>query len=201
MFYRTSAVEYLLGNMAASMHRISSLLLVVAFVCFGCDWRQKGKFAVSGSKSHALASHAGSLTILRGHALTTDYQPTGDDTELLCWLVVCPGLLANGSGSESNEGTYRSVHKETWFAASHDVTIELAWDRRNDDIEIHSKRYKRSDGNTFVIIRDADGGVSSWQIKGVEGNADHARVMRHIREQLPDNELVATVKLVEVVDE
>ena len=174
------------------------LLVGLTIVCIGCDGRQKGKFAVSGSESHSLDSQTGSLTVLRGHALTADYQPRGTDKPLIYWLIICPGLQANGSGSESSEGSYRSVHKETWFATPNDVTIELAWDRRDDAVAIHGERYNRSDGNVFVVVRESDGTVSSWQIENVDDDAKLSEVMRHIRERLPDNKVVAKAKLIEM---
>lgn len=174
------------------------LLLVLIALCSGCfDGRQKGKFAVSSSGECALANHPGSLVILRGHALTRDNQPTGADVPLLHVLIVCPGLKANGSGSDSSEGTYRSIHKLTWFATPNDVTSEFSWDRARNIVEIHGQQYDRVDGSIFVVVRHADGTVTSWQVNSIDGNIDEKDLLRHIREQLPKNQIIADVELVE----
>jgi hypothetical protein len=177
--------------------RTPLLFLAIAFCCGCSNGSQKGKFAVSGSESHALASHPGSLVILRGQPLD-DNQPAGADRPLMYVLVICPGLQTNGFGSEADEGSFRSTHKLTWFAQPNDVTIEFTWDRSKDTVEIHGERYGRTGGNIFVIVRQLDGTISSWQVDSVEPDADAKRVMRHIREELSNKKVIADVKLVEL---
>jgi hypothetical protein len=188
-----------LGNASNAMQTPLPLLLaLIAFSCGCSDGSQKGKFAVSGSESHALANQPGSLVILRGQPLNADHQPAGADRPLMYMLVVCPGLQANGSESEAGAGSFRSTHKLTWFATPNDVTIEIIWDRSKDTVELHGQKYNRPDGNIFVVVRELDGTISSWQVDSVEPDADVNQVMRHIREELSSNKLITDARLVEL---
>ena len=181
------------------MRILFKVSIVLAVACVGCyDANQKGSFGVSSSESLAIEQHPGFLTILRGYALNANNEPTGPERPLIYWLTICPGLQANGSGTESGDSSHRSVHKQTWFAQPNDVVIEVDWDRLNDNVIMHGKQYVRSDGNVFVIVRESDGKISSWQIKGNEDSSDPKEVMKSIRSKLPDNKWVAGVELVEL---
>ena len=174
------------------------LLLLLAFVAGCIDGRQKGKFAVSGSSFRALANYPGSFIELRGRALADDDQPTGASKPLMYILVVCPGLQSSGSGSEAADDSYQSTHRIVWRAQPKDVAIEFTWNRAEDTVQIHGSHYRRTEGNIFVVIREKNGNISTWQVQNIDASADVNDVLHHIREQLPDVPILADLNLTEI---
>ncbi len=181
------------------MRTVIPILGVLLLTSVGClDGSQRGQFDVSSHGSHSLKTHTGSLVILRGQSLSTDYQTTVDEKALIYCLIICPGLQAIGSGNEGSDDTYRSTHKSTWFASPKDVAVEFVWDRRDDTVEIYGKLFNRADGNIFVVVRESADKIFSSQIESIDADATLADVMRHIRETLSDNEFVANAELIQV---
>jgi hypothetical protein len=140
----------------------------------------------------------GSLITFRGYALTTEGELSGAEKPLMYWLTICPGLQANGSEQQPNHDEYRSVYKQTWFATPNDVTIELAWDRRTDSITLNGQQHQRSDGNVFVVLREVDGSVSSWQIESPADSPHAGDVLKYVQSKLPENKFVRSVRLVQM---
>ena len=163
-----------------------ALLILLA----GCDV-QRGLFSTSGERSQALLPHPGCIDVVSGQPLTG-----GDtsDQNLLYLVIVLPGLKARGSGSSSDYGTYVTTLTFHWETDTGSVSVPVHWDRQRDTVSVSKQTFVRSKGNVLVVRREADGALTAKQM-GSLVHADGPAVLAHLRQQLPNDELIASLQL------
>ena len=170
------------------MRKCAQFALLVLMV--GCG-AQRGLFSTSGEHSQALLPHPGCIDIVSGQALS------GDDTSdqnLLYLVIVLPGLKARGSGSSSDYGKYVTTLTFHWETDTGSVSVPVQWDRQRDTVSVSNQTFVRSKGNVLVVRREADGALTAKQM-GSLAHANGSAVLQHLRQQLPNDELIASLRL------
>jgi len=170
------------------MSKYGQLALLVLMA--GCGV-QRGLFCTTGGQSQALSPIPGCIDIVSGRALS---GADTSDQNLLYLVIVLPGLQTRGSGSSSDYGTYVTTLLFHWETGTGSVSIPVQWDRQRDTVSVSNQTFVRSKGNVFVVRREADGALTATQAGSLaHGNAP--MVLRHLREQSPQDELIASLRL------
>ena len=170
------------------MRKCAQMALLVVMV--GCG-AQHGLFSTSGESAQALLPHPGCIDIVSGRALT---EAGTSDQDLLYLVIVLPGLKARGSGSTSDYGRYVTTLTFRWETDTGSVSVPVRWDRQRDTVSVSNQTFVRSKGNVLVVRRESDGALTAKQV-GSLAHANGAAVLDHLRQQLPSDELIASLQL------
>src|SRR5437870_5551162 len=170
------------------MRRFAQFALLVLLV--GCGV-QRGLFSTSGERSQALSPYPGCIDVVSGQALS---GADTSDQNLLFLVIVLPGIKARGAGSSSDYGTYVTTLTFHWETDTGSVSVPVRWDRQRDTVSVSNQTFVRSKGNVLVVRREADGALTAKQM-GSLVHANGNAVLDHLRQQLPNDELIASLKL------
>lgn len=154
-------------------------------------------YSVTGQRGVSLSSgHVGQLSVVYGRS------PENERPALRNWLyllIICPDVQAADSQSHAS-GINRDVmsfplfHYD-WGTQSGTVHVSFRWNMWLDYISIGEQKFKRKDGNVFVVVRNPDGKLTARQCGSLGPLADTPEVVRHIRAQVPKDVLVAAVRV------
>jgi hypothetical protein len=84
-----------------------------------------------------------------------------------------------------------------WETDTGSVSVPVQWDRQRDTVSVCKQTFVRSKGNVLVVRRQADGALTANQM-GSLVHANGAAVLDHLRQQLPNDELIASPQLQDV---
>ena len=175
------------------MFKSVSIVAVGALLIVGCG-DQRGRFSTSGGGFRAFSENRGFITIVDGY----DRKPTRDvdrqEQHLLYLIYMCSGGL---SGSSSDYGQYVTTLNYRWNTSTGTFVVSVRWDRQADTVAIGKQKFIREKGNVFVVRLDADREVVGQQLKSLGPHADFQQVLKHAREQLANDKLMASLKLQE----
>jgi hypothetical protein len=155
---------------------------------------QGGLFTTNSESSQALASPLGCIDIVSGYAQPLRAMDTPEQN-LLYLVVVLPGLHARGSGSSGDYGRYVSTLTFDWDTDTGKVSVPVQWDREADKVFVSHQTFVRSKGNVVIVRREPNGAMTAKQVASLGPRADCSAVLDHLREQLPNDELVASLRL------
>ena len=168
-------------------HR-SIVLLALCALATGCFGVQHGP-AVTSSQTTSVRPTLGGLTVFCGGS------PDDASRELhLACLVLCPGFTANSSGGGGDHGSFSSTQTYEYGGPAGNINESFTWNRVTDKVKIGGKTFSRSAGNVFVLIRGTNG-KRAWQLQDVARDARHPAILRHIKEQLPEESLIQQLAL------
>ena len=176
------------------MHRLLSLSLLLTVVVVGCGV-QRGRFTTSGEDLRVLSSHPGCIDIVYGQAGERFNENSRPLQNLIYLLVVCPDIQVQGSGSSSDYGRYVTRITYTWDTRAGTISVPLLWDREADTVAISGQTYGRDKGNVFVVRRESNGRLAGQQLASLGPHAQFAEVLQHVRQQLTNDELIASLRL------
>ena len=100
-----------------------------------------------------------------------------------------------GSGSSSDYGRYVTRITYTWDTRAGTISVPLLWDREADTVAISGQTYGRDKGNVFVVRRESNGRLAGQQLASLGPHAQFAEVLQHVRQQLTNDELIASLRL------
>ena len=116
-------------------------------------------------------------------------------------MLIFPGVRAAESHSHTSglgPGEESSVECHyDWETITGSAHLSLLWNTRSDSIAIGRQRFERKNGNVFVVVRNTNGELTSQQCGNLGPLAEVSEIVRHIRQQLPRDELVASVRMSE----
>lgn len=176
------------------MHRLNFLSWLLPLVVIGCG-DQRGRFTTNGEDSRALSSQPGCIDLVYGYATEQSNANTSQLQNLIYLLIVCPGIQAQGSGTSSDYGRYVTRIIFTWDTKAEKISVPLVWDREADTVAISGQKYAREKGNVFVVRRESNGKLAGQQLASLGPHAQFAEVLQHVRQQLTNDELIASLKL------
>jgi hypothetical protein len=116
---------------------------------------------------------------------------------LLYIFIICPDVQVVGSGSSSDSGKYVTALDHTWYTKTGAVSVSIRWDRLADAVRIGRQEFKRKAGNVFVVRRRANGEIVGEQLGNLGPSADYPQVLEYVRQQLPKDDLITSLKLQE----
>jgi hypothetical protein len=170
------------------------MLLFLILAASGCGG-QAGRFVTTGDNSTAFSSNVGCLDVVTGYE-TEPAQATGtvNDQNLLYVAIITPAIQQHGSASSSDYARYVTTLTHSWNVESGTFTISIPWDRQKDTVTIGNREFKRIDGNIF-LVEIGTNGVSGKQFASLGPHVRLEDVIQSIRQQLPNDELVASMRL------
>ena len=177
------------------MFKLILLFLVVALGVVGCGV-QRGRFVTTGATLNSLSSPVGSIDIVDGYETKTAHE-TGilNEQHLLYILIVAPGVQEHGSSSRSDYGKYVTTLSHIWNTEKGTLTVSIPWNRQTDTAMIGKQEFVREKGNVFVVRVNANGEISGQQLASLGSHIRYQDVLKYIQQQLPNDELIASVKL------
>jgi hypothetical protein len=163
------------------------LLLIVA----GCSPR----FVAPSASNVEILTQPGFMWVIPGSP-TLPNGSLGREENLLYILVTCPGLeyTEHGGGTEYERTSTRYL--SDWRTPSGRISVEVTWDRRADTILAGGQKLQRTKGCAVVIIRNKSGQLSVRQVPGPGPAATPQQALESIKQQLPDDKLIGSLKLV-----
>lgn len=172
------------------MRKAVALFIICAVVVLGCG-AQRGRFTNNGGRCAALESRVGCLDILDGYPTSGD----GGEQDLLYALIVGPVCQMHGSSMNSDYGEYVTTESYTWSCERITFGVSIRWDRQTDTVSIGKQEFSRSKSDLFVVRIAEDGTVSSQQLIGLGSGFAPQRALDQIRQQLTNDETIASLKL------
>jgi hypothetical protein len=167
-----------------------SLCLILGVAVVGCGV-QRGRFTATGGRFATLESRVGGLNILEGCPNSGD----GGEQDLLYTLILGPVCQTHGSSVNSDYGTYVTTESYTWSCERITLSVSIRWDRQTDTVYVGKQEFSRSKSDLLVVRIAEDGTVSSQQLIGLGSGFGPQRVLDQIRQQLTNDETVASLKL------
>lgn len=174
------------------MRKCAQFALLV-LMC-GCG-AQRGLSTTSGEHSQALSPDVGCIDIVSGSALKRRSGADASEQNLLYLVIVLPGLKARGSGSSGDYGTYVTTLTFHWETETGSASVPVQWDRQRDTVSVSKQTFVRSKGNVFLVRREASGALTAKQVASLGPHANCSAVLHHLRQQLPNDELIASLQL------
>jgi hypothetical protein len=165
------------------------IIFLLALIIIGCDV-QRGRFVTTGDRSAAL-SQVGLVDIVEGYSNDKDAL----SQDLVYVLVVCPDVKAHGSGSGIDMERYSTALNYSWDTESGKFSIQVQWNRDSDLVAIGDKKYARDKGNVFVVRREMNGEIVSQQLPSLGTHAAFSEVLRHVQQQLTNDQFIASLKM------
>jgi hypothetical protein len=175
-----------------------ALLSAIAFGVVGCDV-QRGRFTTSGVNSLAFSSHLGCIDIVDGYGAKPFNEKDAVEQHLLYVMIVCSGVQEFKSGSNSDYGKYVTTLNHTWDTKTGTLAVSIHWDRQADTVAIGKQKFTREKGNVFVVRLEANKEIVGQQLTSVGPHADFQQLLEHVHQMLPNDELIASLKLHEQV--
>jgi hypothetical protein len=178
-----------------AMFKFVSLILLVALGVVGCDV-QRGRFATIGSTFNPLQSPVGSIDIVDGYEIKpANEEGIPNEQHLLYMLIITPGVQEHGSSSGSDYDKYVTTLSHTWNTEKGVLTLSIPWNRQTDTVTIGKQEFIREKGNVFVARLNANGELSGQQFASLGAHIRYQDVLKYIQQQLPNDELISSVKL------
>jgi hypothetical protein len=171
------------------------LLVVIALVAVGCGI-QHGRFVTTGERFNAFSSPIGGIDIVDGYE-TKPAHETGilNEQHLLYILIITSAVQQHGSSSSSDLGKYVTTLRYTWNTEKGILTVSIPWNRQTDTVTIGKQEFVREKGDVFVVRLDANGEMSGQQFASLGSHIRNQDVLKYIQQQLPNDELISSVKL------
>jgi hypothetical protein len=133
--------------------------------------------------------------VVKGCSLGPQHKSVGLTENLVYLVVACPGLVSSGTAESSKGDTVVNVFTYTRKTPSGSVPISLKWDRRDDIVTMGGQRFGRETGNVFTVRREMNGQIISRQVSSLGPNADFPSLLRHVREQLPNDKIIDSLRI------
>jgi hypothetical protein len=174
------------------------LLSGLGAILTGCGF-QRGQVSMSGESTEALLGRFGCVQIVTGYHLKTMGLPRDDDGNLLYIVIIGPTMLhgeANEARSDAftNE-TFTTVLSHSWDDGGHSSSVSLRWDRRTDTISAGKFNFARQGGDVFLLQLATNGDIYAQQFPSLDPNGGPHQVLQYLRQKLPNDEALASVKL------
>ncbi len=173
---------------------LAVVILGLAFLNACRPGRQCGQFSKDTYSYWGLHHQAGCLTVVDGSPLSS-CSVVGPRRPLLHLLLVVPGMRSSRFGISGNNGTYISSFEYSWRSKGYIATIRGKWNRRDDTVTFGSATYDRAKGNTFVVVLERDGGLTSWQLPNAPAQNDEQTILEHIKREMSGNPIVDSAVL------
>lgn len=170
-------------------------LLALLTLCLLASSCELGQFAVSNSLCQGLFPQTCELWLIRGGPINSFGQRRGSDQTLLCVLVLCPGVEPHGSSGIHDDGIFSSRYSSTWSTDSGDVSFSFTWNRQSDTMSVLGFHFRRSAGNALLVRRDSKGVWSAQQLSNISSDADSAKALKEMQQQIPDDPLIASLNM------
>lgn len=177
------------------MRKVSKCVILLLFLS-ACD-PFAGNYCAIGENSLGSTTHVGCLSRVEGRVIAHG-RAVGETQNLLYLMIICPGLkaassLAVGGGIEGDPMSEPFIYYD-WDTTSGMVRVSVNWKTSSDVISIGQKNFRRADGNVFLIERSPNGDLVAKQCGLLGPKASFADAARLIRQKLPDDELVRSVR-------
>src|ERR1039458_8674742 len=182
------------GLSPKTMVKFIILLLVIAFGLIGCG-AQRGRFLTTGSQEAPLSPETGSIDIVDGYSTKAFKGTNAVPRHLLYVVIVCPGVQELGMSSGADYGEYITTLDHRWSTKTGVVAASVSWDRRTDTVEIGKQKFSRDKGNVFIVRCEPNKEVVGQQLTSLVPNAGFHQVLDHVRQQLPNDEFIGSLKL------
>jgi len=176
---------------------IPALLLALCSFGAGILFVVTTPYSVTGQMGLPLYSgHVGQLTVIQG-------RPRKNGTPALHnWLyvmIICRDVQAaesrsSSSGINKDIMSYPLFHYG-WATQNGTADVSFRWNTWTDSVSIGEQKFKRKNGNVFVVVRNPDGQLTTQQCGSLGPSAASTEIVPHIREQLPQDALVASVRV------
>jgi hypothetical protein len=140
----------------------------------------------------------GGMSTIYGRPLV-DGKPTLQN--VLYLMIIFPGGRAATnhsctSGLRPAESSSVECYYD-WATITGSAHLSLLLNTRSGAITIGSQGFERKNGNVFVVVSKSNGELTSQQCGTLGPLAKVSEVVRHIRQQLPKDKLVASVRVPE----
>lgn len=175
------------------MLKIVALLVIIAAGSIGCNV-QRGRFVTTGGQDAPLSPQTGSIDIVDGYSAKAN-GTNAVPQHLLYVLIVCPGVQELGMSSSTDYGDYVTTLNHTWSAKTGAFAVSIPWDRRTDIVEIGKQKFSREKGNVFLVRAEPNKEIVGRQLTSLGPNAGFHQVLEHVRQQLPKDEFIGSLKL------
>ena len=185
------------------------VLSLVAFCvfCAAALFAIVAPYSVNGQRMFSYASdHVGGLVVIDGRLPKEELRQqiadgTYANTNRHNWfylMIICRDVKAaanQGSGSGINHDlmSYPRFHYE-WATDKGTARVSLRWNMWTDNVSIGGQKFNRKKGNVFVVVRESNGELMTRQCGTLSSQADRPEIVRHIRQRLPDDELVKSLR-------
>jgi hypothetical protein len=179
---------------------IAVSLIAICSICVALFFIIAAPYSVTGQQGFRYSSHqVGELTVIQGWP-----QENGKPT-LHNWLyvmIVCPEVQASDS-QFSSSGINHDIMSNPefhydWGTQGGIVHVAFRWNLWSDTISIGKLKFVRKDGNVFVVVRSLTGDLKTQQCGSLGSMADLPEIVQHIRQHLPNDNLVASIKFYDV---
>jgi len=170
------------------------LLSAMILGVIGCDV-QRGRFSTSGDSSGSFSSHVGCINIVDGYGAKPVNGANKDEGHLLYILIICPGAQEIGSGGSSDYGKYVTTLNHMWTTKTGTLAVSVRWNREDDTVEVGKQNFIREKGNVFVVRLEQNKEIDCQQLANLGPHASFQQVLEHVRQQLPKDELIASLEL------
>ena len=177
------------------MKKTFLLFLILLLGIVGCDV-QRGRFVTTGDTGNSLSSPVGSIDIVDGYE-TKPAHETGilNEQHLLYVLIITPCVQEHGSSGHRDFGKYVTTLNHAWNTEKGTFAVSIPWNRQTDTVTIGKQEFIREKGNVFVVRLSAGGEISGQQFASLGPHIRYPEVLQYIQQQLPNDELIASVKL------
>jgi hypothetical protein len=177
------------------MRNIVLLSLIAAFATIGCG-AQRGRFVTSGTTAYSLTPVVGSIDIVSGYRNAA----RSDEQNLLYIVTVCPGVQRTSMTNISEDsgedyGKYITTLNHTWNNSAGSETVTIRWDRQADTVSIGKQEFIREKGNLFIVRYNAGRETGCQQLESLGPHVGAQGVLQSISNQLSNDRVITTLKL------
>ena len=156
---------------------------------------QHGRFVTTSDSSSEFSSPVGSIDIVDGYEKQPAHEADVLSDHLLFILIVTSGVQEHGSNSSSDYGKYVTTLSHTWNTDKGRFAVSIPWNRQTDTVTIGKQEFVREKGDVFVVRLNANGEIFGQQLPSLGGPARYQEVLKYVQHQLPDDKIIASVKL------
>jgi len=176
------------------MQKIIPLLFILLLGVVGCDV-QRGRFSTMGNSYCTFLSNIGGIDIVDGFGAKPANTTNTDEQNLLYILIVGPSVEVHGSSSHSSNDKYFTTLDYSWNTEKSPFAVSIRWNRQTDVVAMGKREFIRAKGNVFVVRLDAGGEIASQQLANLGSHESFSEVLKHIQQQLPNDQLISSLRL------
>jgi hypothetical protein len=176
------------------MQKTIPLFLILLLGIVGCGV-QRGRFVTTSNEENPLLDPIGCIDIIDGYEKQPDHEADALSSHLLFMLIVTPGVQEHGSSSSSDFGEYVTTENYSWNTDKGTFSVSIPWNRQTDVVTVGKQDFIRKDGDVFIIRINENGEISGQQLPSLIGPARSEEVLKYIQKQLPEDKMVASIKL------